>query len=117
MEVGLSYKFMKNKKIKVAVIGCGRISVMHFDGIFALGEQVKLVACCDNKPKRADYYAQKFQVKAYYDYKKMLDTEELDAVHICLPHYLHTEVAEYAFEKPRRVDGARYATRLGRAAL
>ena len=90
---------MKNKKIKVAVIGCGRISVMHFDGIFALGEQVKLVACCDNKPKRADYYAQKFQVKAYYDYKKMLDTEELDAVHICLPHYLHTEVAEYAFEK------------------
>ena len=90
---------MNDKQLKVAVIGCGRISVMHFDGIFAFGERVRLVACCDNKPERADYYAEKFGIKAYYDYKALLDNESLDAVHICLPHYLHTAVAEYAFKR------------------
>ncbi len=87
------------KKLRVAVIGCGRISVMHFDGIFAFGDRIELVACCDNKRERADYYADKFHVKAYDDYKEMLNEETLDAVHICLPHYLHCEVSEYAFKK------------------
>ena len=90
---------MKHEKLRVAVIGCGRISVMHFDGIFAFGDQIQLVACCDVKKARADYYAKEFNVKAYYDYKELLDKESLDAVHICLPHYLHTVVAEYAFKK------------------
>lgn len=90
---------MDNTVKKVAVIGCGRISVMHFDGIFAFGNKIKLVAVCDNKQERADYYANKYNVKVYYDYKQMLDYENLDAVHICLPHYLHCEVAEYAFNK------------------
>ena len=34
------------KQFKVAVIGCGRISVMHFDGI-ARSPLAQLVACCD----------------------------------------------------------------------
>lgn len=85
--------------LKVAVIGCGRISVMHFDGISAFGDRIKLVAVCDNKKDRADYYAKKYNVKAFYDYKEMLDAEKLDAIHICLPHYLHCEVAVYAFNK------------------
>ncbi len=96
---------------KVAVIGCGRISVMHFDGIFSV-PNVKLVACCDIKKDRADFYAKEYNITAYYDYKEMLDNEKLDAVHICLPHYLHTVVAEYAFskgvnvlsEKPMSID-------------
>ncbi len=29
----------------------------------------------------------------------MLESEELDAVHICLPHYLHTSVACDAFKR------------------
>ena len=33
---------MDNTVKKVAVIGCGRISVMHFDGIFAFGNKIKL---------------------------------------------------------------------------
>ncbi len=86
------------KKLKVAVIGCGRISVMHFGAIIA-SEAAELVACCDIKADRANAAAEKYGARAYTDYREMFEREDLDAVHICLPHYLHTAVAEYAFER------------------
>ena len=85
------------KKFKVAVIGCGKISERHIDAVVAL-ETTELVAVCDIKAERANATAEKYSVKAYTDYKELLKNEELDAVHICLPHYLHTVVANDAFE-------------------
>ena len=101
------------KKLRVAVIGCGRISVMHLVSASVL-EEAELVACCDIKEDRANEKAVEYGIKAYTDYKEMIDKEELDAVHICLPHYLHTKVACYAFEhgvnviseKPMDIDYA-----------
>ncbi|MBO7187862.1 MAG: Gfo/Idh/MocA family oxidoreductase, partial [Clostridia bacterium] len=80
------------KKLNVAIIGCGRISVMHLVSIDML-EDVNLVACCDVIKERADEVAEKYGCKAYYDYEEMLNNEKLDAVHVLLPHYLHTKVA------------------------
>ena len=37
------------KKLRVAVIGCGRISVMHL-GSIAMMDDAELVACCDIVP-------------------------------------------------------------------
>lgn len=99
------------KSLKIAVIGCGNISVMHLDSIIAL-EEAELVAVCDNKPERANAAAEKYHAKAYVDYKEMFQNENLDAVHLCLPHYLHTIVARDAFragihvlsEKPMSID-------------
>ena len=86
------------EKLRVAVIGCGRISSRHLESIVAL-DTAELVAVCDNKPNVADETAKKYNVKAYYDYNKMLDEVKLDAVHICLPHFIHTVVAQDAFKK------------------
>lgn len=85
-------------KLRIGVIGCGRVSVMHL-GSIALFEDVELIACCDIKSDRAENAAKKYGVKAYTSYEDMLDNERLDAVHICLPHYLHSKVACYAFKK------------------
>lgn len=85
------------KKLKVGVIGCGSISVMHLDSTVILDE-AELVAVCDIKPERAKAAAEKYGVTAYTDYHEMFRKEELDVVHICLPHYLHTVVAEEAFK-------------------
>ena len=74
------------EKLKVAVIGCGNISVMHLDAIVAL-EESELVAVCDIKPDRAEQTAERYGVKAYTDYKQMFECERLDAVHLCLPHF------------------------------
>ena len=86
------------KKLKVAVIGCGRVSVMHL-GSIACFEDAELVACCDIKKDRAVETARKYGVRAYTSYEEMLDSEQLDAVHLCLPHNLHSKVACYAFER------------------
>lgn len=86
------------KKIRVAVVGCGSISVMHLDSIVSLDE-VELVAVCDIKSERAEKKADKYGVKSYTDYKEMFEKEDLNAIHICLPHYLHTVVACEAFKK------------------
>ncbi len=85
------------KKLKIGVIGCGNISVMHLDSAAGLS-QSELRAVCDIKAERARAAAEKYSAKAYTDYKEMLDLEELDAVHICLPHYLHVPVSKYALE-------------------
>ena len=86
------------RKLRVGIIGCGRISVMHAVSASQL-PQAELVAFCDIKKERADYCAEKYGGRAYTDYCEMLEKEQLDAVHLCLPHYLHSEVACYAFEK------------------
>lgn len=84
------------KTLNVAVIGCGNISLMHFEAIMALPE-ANLVAVCDVKPELADAAAEKYGAIAYTDHKKMFECEKLDAVHICLPHYLHIPVSLDAF--------------------
>lgn len=84
-------------KKRVAVIGCGRISVMHFYAL-TLEPRVELVACCDIVKERAVTACKKYGGKPYTDYKKMIVEENLDAVHVCLPHYLHTVVSRYALE-------------------
>lgn len=98
-------------KLRVGVIGCGRISVRHLMPLTKIDE-VELVACCDIKPERANEAAKNYGIKAYYSYEDMISNEKLDAVHLCLPHYLHSKVAIYAFEhginvlteKPMDVD-------------
>ncbi len=99
------------KKFKVAVIGCGTISVMHLDSIVNF-DLCELVAVCDIKEDRAKKAAEKYNTKYYTDYKLMLENEELDAVHLCLPHYIHTDVSQYVLtkgvnvlcEKPMSID-------------
>ena len=86
------------KELKVAIIGCGRISVMHTASISTL-PGVKLCAVCDIKCERAVAVGKKYDARVYCSYEEMLDNEELDAIHICLPHYLHTKAASYAFKK------------------
>ncbi len=86
------------KKLKVAVIGCGRISVMHLDSIVQ-SEYAELVAVCDIKENLAKIASEKYGVPYYTDYNEMLECVELDAVHLCLPHYIHTSVAIDAFKK------------------
>ena len=90
---------MDSNRLRIGVIGSGRISVMHFSATQSLKDKATLICCCDIKKDRADAFAKKYDVKAYYDYKQMLDEEQLDAVHVLLPHYLHVPVALYAFEK------------------
>lgn len=84
------------RKIRAAVIGCGSISPMHLDAIASL-ENVELVGVCDILEERAREKALQYRTAAYTDYHELLRQAKPDAVHICLPHDLHTVVARDAF--------------------
>ncbi|MDK2811484.1 MAG: UDP-N-acetyl-2-amino-2-deoxyglucuronate dehydrogenase [Petroclostridium sp.] len=84
--------------LKAGIIGCGNIYGMHAISLNLL-DDVKLAAVCDVKEERAKNAAQQYNCTYYTDYKKMIENEGLDVVHICTPHYLHAEMAVYAANK------------------
>ena len=84
--------------MKVAVIGCGSVSVMHFTALRD-NPDTEIIAVADIKPERADKKAEEYGAKAYYDFDTLLENEEPDCVHICTPHYLHTPMAVKALKK------------------
>ena len=88
----------KKKPIRVGIIGCGNISLRHLDAAVS-AEEAKLVACCDINKDRARAAAKKYGIRAYRSYRRMIRRGRLDAVHICLPHYQHTAVANYCLMK------------------
>ncbi len=84
--------------MKVAVIGCGGISKMHLKALHE-NPDTDIVAVADIKPERADEAAEEYGAKAYYDFDELLKNEKPDSVHICTPHYLHTDMAIKALER------------------
>ena len=84
--------------MKAAVIGCGNISKMHFIALSG-NPETEIVAVADIKPERADGMAEKYGAKAYYSFDELLEKEKPDVIHICTPHYLHTEMAVKALSK------------------
>ena len=83
--------------LSVGVIGLGRMGKLHFLNALNI-KDVKVVAVAD-KSKTNQKYAEKYNVKAYDDYAKLVDSEELDAVIISLPNFLRRESIFSASEK------------------
>lgn len=83
--------------MKVAVIGCGNISKVHFSALSEIPD-VEVVAVADIKADRAAAAAEKCGAKAYDDFGKLIENEKPDAIHICTPHYLHTPMAVKALK-------------------
>ena len=48
------------RKLKIAIVGCGRVSIMHLKSAMMLRELCELVAVCDVKAERADAAAKKY---------------------------------------------------------
>lgn len=84
-------------QLKVAVIGCGTVSVVHLAPI-AKSKAAKLIAVCDTKADRAKAAGEKYDVPWYTDYHEVLDLKP-DAIHICTPHNTHAEITIAAAEK------------------
>lgn len=81
--------------LKIGLIGVGGISGAHIPAWEEM-ENAELVALCDIRPERMEKYSSK---RCYTDIDEMLANEELDILDICLPTYLHADVACKAMEK------------------
>ncbi|GGF30593.1 dehydrogenase [Halobacillus andaensis] len=80
-------------KLKVAIIGCGSIAQNRHLLEYEANEEVDIVAVCDIVEERAMVTAEAFGAKSYTDYEELLNKEDVDAVSVCLPNYLHAPVS------------------------
>lgn len=81
--------------LKVALAGVGGISSAHIPAWESF-EDTELVAICDIQPKNMEQYPAQHK---YTCIDEMLEKEDLNILDICLPTFLHAEVAEKAMRK------------------
>ena len=48
------------KKLKIAIVGCGRISVSYADSFRRLADEIELVYAVDKVPEKAKKFADEF---------------------------------------------------------
>ncbi|MEM4733642.1 MAG: Gfo/Idh/MocA family oxidoreductase [Candidatus Bathyarchaeia archaeon] len=80
----------------MGLIGLGHMGKLHLLNALRV-EDINLVAAADKSAGNRKY-AEKFHLKTYEDYRKLIDAEELDAVIISLPNSLKKEGVFYAAE-------------------
>jgi predicted dehydrogenase len=83
--------------LSTAVVGGGVVSGRHLSGLAQM-PQVDLVAVCDIDEQRASEQARKYDITAYTDMALLLDSEDLDWIHLCTPVQTHRDLAIQAIE-------------------
>lgn len=94
---------MEKRKVRFAVLGCGRISSAHLDGI-KNAPNAELAAVCDIVEEKAKEAALKYGLEKWYtDFETMLASEDIDVVNICTPSGMHCEHAVIAAKAGKHV--------------
>ena len=93
------------EKARVGIVGLGSIAQTIHLPILSRFPDVEIVAVCDLDRAKAQFVADKFKVRRYYNnFEKMLSIEQdLDGIDICTPTVLHKEMAIAAFEEKNNV--------------
>ncbi len=82
-----------SKKIGVGIIGSGGIAQgAHMPGYAAIPGECEIIAVADVDKNVAKKAADQFKVpNLFTDYKKMLEMDEIQAVSVCTPNFLHMQ--------------------------
>lgn len=88
---------MNNSMKRACVIGCGAIGPVHCEGI-RLADEAVLAGVCDVDPVSRGKLSEQFGARGFASFDEVLASNEIDAVHLCVPHYLHTSMAKTALQ-------------------
>ena len=80
---------IRDRRIRIALVGCGRISGKHFDAIAQHHDNLELVAVCDEDPEALKRATEAQGVPGFRDYARLLQTSDIDLVVLCTPSGLH----------------------------
>ena len=92
--------------LKIGIIGVGRRSGGHIEGIQRSGKAL-VTAICDIDEKVLNEVGNRLGIpenKRFTDYKALVDCADVDAVEICTPNYLHVPMALYAAKAGKPVE-------------
>jgi UDP-N-acetyl-2-amino-2-deoxyglucuronate dehydrogenase len=88
-----NYPVIKDRRLKVGLVGCGRISQNHFGSILQYPDDLELTAVCDIDDEALNQATAEYDVQGYTELKDMLVCEALDLVVLCTPSGLHPSQA------------------------
>lgn len=92
---------------QIGIIGVGGIAnSAHIPQLLDI-EDCKITAICDINESALLTVGEKLGLDnkhRFTDYKKLIDCDDVDAVEICTPNYLHIEMAEYTAKKGKPMN-------------
>ena len=94
------------RTVRVGVIGCGSIArAVHLPAYAALKDSgVEILACADVARDSAARTAEQFGIPhVFADYRKLLDIDEIDAVSVCTPNFMHRDPTVASFRAGKHV--------------
>jgi UDP-N-acetyl-2-amino-2-deoxyglucuronate dehydrogenase len=81
--------FITERKIRFALVGCGRISANHIEAIRQHAERAELVAVCDVDAERLAAAAERTGATPFHSLDELLAGSDADAVILATPSGLH----------------------------
>lgn len=104
--------------MKVAVIGCGTIANAQHIPAYMKNEEAEIKYFCDIIPERAEAAVEKYGCgKAVTDYREVLADEEIEAISVCTPNKVHSEITIAALKSGKNVLCEKPAARIYSEAL
>ena len=85
--------------LKVGLIGCGGMGTTHGGCYGAMQESVAITAVADLEEEKATKVSTRFGGEIYSSGIELIENADVDMVDICVPTYLHTELAVAAMKK------------------
>lgn len=85
------------RKIRTAIIGCGKVSDLHAEAMKATPE-AEFVAIYSRSRDKADQYGKKYGVQGFCDIREMIVAAGVEVVVVCTPHPAHRDAAIAAVE-------------------
>lgn len=97
------YEKIENRKIRMALVGCGRISTNHFGAMEQHAEHIEIVDVCDIDPVSLEKAVARTGAKGHASLTQMLQATTADIVVLTTPSGLHPEQAIEVAESGRHV--------------
>lgn len=94
------------KKLRVLLVGAAFSSDLHSDGYSRILDKVQIVGICDRDLSRVTALAERYGFTGYIpydDYSTAIEQCDCDLVDICMPNFLHHDVAIKALNAGRDI--------------
>jgi UDP-N-acetyl-2-amino-2-deoxyglucuronate dehydrogenase len=86
-------KPITDRPIRLAIVGCGRISANHFGAVEKHKDRIQLAAICDTDAAVLRAAEAKYGVTGYSSHHELLRSADVDLVALCTPSGMHPQQA------------------------
>lgn len=94
------------KKLRILLVGAAFAADLHADAYSRIREKIDIVGICDKDLDRVHGLAKRYGFIGYTpydDYEKAIEVCDCDLVDICMPNFLHHDVAIKALNRGRDI--------------